>query len=214
MVRTALAHRIHSAVADALRAAVVASIAPVLRGAVAAPLQRGTALEDTVRSEVLERLSERDELGWSLLHYAAAAAPEYLARLSALKLRLALPAAWRAKDALAMRMLQPRHAGMLLGVPADDGTTVQQLLRQRARTGSTAIVVGVNEYGRTALPSLRGCVNDAIAITKLVSQGYGLGADNVKLLLNEHVSRSRCCCCCCCRCGHGCCARGTRMIAL
>jgi hypothetical protein len=53
-----------------------------------------------------------------------------------------------------------------------------------------AVLVGVNEYERPDIPSLRGCVNDVLLVRKLLRRWFGVQNCHIRLLVDARATKA------------------------
>jgi hypothetical protein len=69
--------------------------------------------------------------------------------------------------------------------------TVATVRRSAPVASIRAVLVGVDEYERDDIPSLRGCVNDVALVRGLLKDVFGVANDTIHVLVNARATRAR-----------------------
>ncbi len=60
----------------------------------------------------------------------------------------------------------------------------------QAHAGKRAVVIAVDEYKDPSISSLKGCVNDAAGIIKVLKDSMGFADKEIKFIKNSQATRS------------------------
>jgi metacaspase-1 len=53
-----------------------------------------------------------------------------------------------------------------------------------------AVLVGIEEYERSDIPSLRGCVNDVVLVRSLLKDCFGVPNEDIRVVLNQRATQA------------------------
>jgi tetratricopeptide (TPR) repeat protein len=104
-------------------------------------------------------------------------------------LALALAQAGAQRWAEALQNLQAYvEAVPRAGAPLREAISAVEHLRLGRKTG---LLVGINEYASADVPSLKGAVNDVLALKSVLLKRYGFEEDDMVVLLDSQATRER-----------------------